>query len=149
MKRLFILDTNVWLAKLRGHPSEVRIRRALSLDLDDVVMILPAAVAGELRSIALQQNYGKKKMDQLDVVFRDAPIIHTNNDIIDAYVEIDAFSQGKHPSLQLGASARNMGKNDIWIAATAKVANAALVTFDKDFDHLHEVMRTVHRFDAS
>jgi|GEM_PF-5599429 hypothetical protein len=35
------------------------------------------------------------------------------------------------PELVKPFSARNMGKNDIWIAATA-----ALITSDQDFDHL-------------
>ena len=29
-----------------------------------------------------------------------------------------------------------MGKNDLWIAATASTYNMTLVTTDKDFDHL-------------
>lgn len=29
-----------------------------------------------------------------------------------------------------------MGKNDVWIAATTKVAGATLLTTDNDFDHL-------------
>ncbi|HVK05454.1 MAG TPA: PIN domain-containing protein [Armatimonadaceae bacterium] len=29
-----------------------------------------------------------------------------------------------------------MGKNDLWIAATAHVTGAALLTTDRDFDHL-------------
>jgi tRNA(fMet)-specific endonuclease VapC len=29
-----------------------------------------------------------------------------------------------------------MGKNDIWIAATAKVTGIPLLTTDPDFDHL-------------
>ena len=30
-----------------------------------------------------------------------------------------------------------MGKNDLWIAATAKATGATLLTTDKDFDHLY------------
>jgi predicted nucleic acid-binding protein len=30
-----------------------------------------------------------------------------------------------------------MGKNDLWIAASASLAGATLITTDKDFDHLH------------
>ena len=58
--------------------------------------------------------------------------------IIDAYAKIDAYSQGKLASkpLPLNMSARNMGKNDIWIAATAHVTQATLLTTDKDFNHL-------------
>ena len=33
-------------------------------------------------------------------------------------------------------SARNMGKNDLWIAATASVYDLELLTMDKDFIHL-------------
>ena len=32
-----------------------------------------------------------------------------------------------------------MGKNDIWIAATAALLGAQLVTVDRDFDHLHGI----------
>ncbi|MEM6767041.1 MAG: hypothetical protein AAF655_19040 [Bacteroidota bacterium] len=35
-------------------------------------------------------------------------------------------------------SARNMGKNDLWLAATANVLGAPLVSTDHDFDHLKE-----------
>ena len=33
-------------------------------------------------------------------------------------------------------SSRSMGKNDLWIAATASVLNVPLLTTDKDFLHL-------------
>ena len=33
-------------------------------------------------------------------------------------------------------SARNMGKNDVWIAATALYLDMELHTTDNDFDHL-------------
>lgn len=32
-----------------------------------------------------------------------------------------------------------MGKNDLWIAATAAVTNTRLLTSDKDFNHLNGV----------
>ena len=32
-----------------------------------------------------------------------------------------------------------MGKNDIWIAATAHASKATLLSTDKDFDHLDGV----------
>jgi len=51
--------------------------------------------------------------------------------IIERYAEIDAFSQNKLPKIPLGLSARNMGKNDLWIAATASILEAKLLTTDK------------------
>jgi len=38
-----------------------------------------------------------------------------------------------------------MGKNDLWIAATASVLNASLITTDKDFVHLDkEFLKLLH-----
>ena len=44
-------------------------------------------------------------------------------------------------------SARNMGKNDIWIAATAAVIGAKLITIDNDFDHLNGAFLEVIKID--
>ncbi len=38
--------------------------------------------------------------------------------------------------LPVGMTARNMGKNDLWIAATAWYLDLLLHTADNDFDHL-------------
>jgi predicted nucleic acid-binding protein len=62
-----------------------------------------------------------------------------SKDVIERYAEIAIFSQGKLSTRPLGKSARNMGKNDLWIAATASVTNAKLLTMDKDFNHLDGV----------
>ena len=59
--------------------------------------------------------------------------------IIKRYAEIDAYSQGNLTDRPLATSARNMGKNDLWIAATASVYEARLLTLDKDFAHLNGV----------
>ena len=56
--------------------------------------------------------------------------------MIDAYAEIDTFSQGKHETKSLNLSARNMGKNDLWIAPTTLITSSKLMTTDKDFLHL-------------
>lgn len=39
-----------------------------------------------------------------------------------------------------------MGKNDLWIAATAALLGLKLVTTDHDFDHLHDVFFEVQKF---
>jgi tRNA(fMet)-specific endonuclease VapC len=38
-----------------------------------------------------------------------------------------------------------MGKNDLWIAATASVLNLALLMMDGEFEHLSGVFLGVHR----
>ena len=63
-------------------------------------------------------------------------VVDDNNSLIQMYSEIDAYSQSQHPTLRLPTSARKMGKNDLWIAATTAVHNATLISTDADFDHL-------------
>jgi hypothetical protein len=76
-------------------------------------------------------------------------IEQNNQPLLDTYVNIDAFSQGKISSpsgKKLNNSARNMGKNDLWIAATAHAMDAILLTTDGDFDHLQNIFFEVQKF---
>jgi hypothetical protein len=63
-----------------------------------------------------------------------APLIR---EITTFYARVEAYSQGKLQGQPLppGLSARNMGKNDIWIAATALYLDLELHTTDNDFNH--------------
>jgi predicted nucleic acid-binding protein len=100
----------------------------------------------ELRSLALQLYWGAKKEQDMHILLRKVPRIDISQEaILQRYAEIDAFSQGKDPirSLPTGMTARNMGKNDLWIAATASAQSATLITTDKDFDHLNGVFFSV------
>jgi len=65
------------------------------------------------------------------------------------YAEIDAYSQGKFALKKFHLSARNMGKNDLWIAATAKVLNLPLITSDNDFNHLENEYLKLTKIDLS
>lgn len=60
-------------------------------------------------------------------------------EVITKYAQRDAYSQGKSEKSRGRFSSRNMGKNDIWIAATASTFDLKLVTTDKDFEHLDGV----------
>jgi len=42
-----------------------------------------------------------------------------------------------------------MGKNDLWIAATASVLSAALLTTDNDFSHLQGYFLQMEKIDYS
>ena len=88
--------------------------------------------------LAFRNRWGEKRLKKLNhffTILRTIPV--TDDDkLITMYCEIDAYSQNQHPSLKLPISARNMGKNDLWIAATTAVRNATLISTDADFDHL-------------
>lgn len=137
--RPFVLDTNTLVYCLRQNPLFDRIEEEQGLANDDAILMVSVATVAELRALVFKFGWGQKKLDALDKLLGELLVVditHGNNELIDAYARIDAFSQGKLPNMQLGLTARNMAKNDLWIAATAHVANATLITSDGDFTHL-------------
>lgn len=98
----------------------------------------------------MQRGWGTPRMQKLATMLDTLPSIPiTRNRLTDRYAEIDAFSQGKDTARPLprGTSARNMSKNDIWIAATASILQYPLITTDHDFNHLHDVFLDVIEID--
>ena len=135
----YLLDTNVLLIYIRDKLTRDYIEREYDPFGEINNPIISVVTVGEIRSIAKRNNWGKKKLDLLDAILADLIIADINSeDVIMKYAEIDAFSQGKLESNPLGTSARNMGKNDLWIAATSEVTRATLLTTDSDFMHLNE-----------
>jgi tRNA(fMet)-specific endonuclease VapC len=49
--------------------------------------------------------------------------------------------------LPSGITARNMGKNDLWIAASAHATKATLLTTGKDFFHLKNMFIEIQYID--
>jgi tRNA(fMet)-specific endonuclease VapC len=104
--------------------------------LDEYISIVTVA---EIRSLAIQFRWGEKNLKNMDEFLAEIPILDINlPDIIERYVNIDCYSKRKHPNLVGNFSAITMGKNDLWIAATASFYECNLVTMDKDFQHLHD-----------
>ena len=68
----------------------------------------------------------------------------SSNDLIEAYIDIESYGENNHPTKRYKNSSRNMGKNDLWIAATTLVTGFELITSDKDFAHLDGEFFKVH-----
>ena len=121
-----VCDTNFVIA---------HIRRQQLLPLR---AILPVIVVGELKAFALRSNWGAQRLAFLQHLIETYPVAFVRQSLTDLYARIDVYSQGKllGQPLPAGMSARNMGKNDIWIAATALEIDMPLHSADNDFDHL-------------
>lgn len=141
----YILDTNILVHYLRGSElSKLIDERYNPLDSTINESIISAVSVGELKSLSKINKWGETRMKQIGTLCEDLIITDINaEDLLEAYAEIDAFSQGKHKEKRLHSSARNMGKNDLWIAATAHVLDATLLTTDQDFSHLEGVFVNV------
>lgn len=121
-----IFDTNLIIR-------HVRLRLPLPAQV-----IIPMVVAGELEAFALKSDWGYQKVTFLRSILDYYPLVEVSRDLTGLYARVDAYSQGKLQghSLPAGMTARNMGKNDIWIAATALYFDFELHTTDNDFNHL-------------
>jgi tRNA(fMet)-specific endonuclease VapC len=144
----YILDTNILVIYVRASKVARNLEKDLGLFAQQNNLIVSAVTVGEIRSLAIQNKWGDRKVERLNQLLERFLIADINvKEIIEKYAEIDAFSQGKLPGTLTKFSARNMGKNDLWIAATGAVLNLVLVTTDSDFDHLNGQYLTVQKVD--
>mgnify|MGYP000651409783 CR=1 FL=1 len=133
----YLLATN----RIISYSRESRIAKKIEDDYDlfddKNSLAISVVTLGEIDAFIKKLGIGDKRKRRIEeVVSRLAKVSITTKEIIDRYGDIDAYSQGKLMQRKGNFSARNMGKNDIWIAATASVYDLTLLTTDKDFDHL-------------
>ncbi|MFO0930511.1 MAG: PIN domain-containing protein [Gemmataceae bacterium] len=125
-----MLDTNVVVALVRGNDLGRYLDATHQLTGSTGKVALSVVSVGELFALANKFGWGATRRAQLSAILSAFPLINLDAGIIAAYAEIDAASD---------AAGRPMGKNDVWIAATARVIDATVLTTDRDFDHLHGV----------
>jgi tRNA(fMet)-specific endonuclease VapC len=142
-----IYDTNILLQLLRNADSMERLQFKLgSQYLEDFISIVTVA---EICSLTIQFNWGNPRINKMTEVLSDLSILDINSpEIVDRYVEIDCYSKRKHPNLVSDFSAIKMGKNDLWIAATASLHQCTLLTMDLDFNHLHDKFVDIVYFES-
>lgn len=132
-----LLDTNLLLIYNRSNEIAKLIEKDYNLFSHENNIAISVVSVGEIKSILYQSGVGEKRIELLEErLSKLIKIGIDHKEIIEKYIEIDAFSQGKHKFKESHFSSRNMGKNDLWIAATASALKLKLVTTDKDFDHL-------------
>ena len=140
----YFLHTNIVILYLREDPLIQLIEdkfNPLSLDNEAFLSVVSK---GELNALSKKNDWGEARIRKVERICDELLITDINSeDVIERYGEIDAFSQGRLKNRPSRFSARNMSKNDLWIAATASVTKATLLTTDRDFEHLNGVFLTV------
>jgi tRNA(fMet)-specific endonuclease VapC len=138
-----VLDTCVIIHIIRQSKTGQKCMTLLKEFDANPNIIISVVTKGELESFAKQQDWGQSKINILTHFLTQVTYIDIENadkKLIEGYSKIDAFSKRKIPdstgNLKVG-SAHKMGKNDLWIAASAYAINAPLLTADGDFDHLN------------
>ena len=138
----FLLDTNILVHYIRQPELLSDFENKYQPFGNQNVALISIVTEAEMKSLAIQFDWGEKKKQQLEKLlgyFLKVPIQTEKQ--IKVYAEMDAYSKHKDPVRKYpkGYSSITVGKNDLWIAATAYVTNSKLVTTDNDFDHLNRV----------
>jgi tRNA(fMet)-specific endonuclease VapC len=129
--QLFLLDTSVIIHLVRGKEVAQRILSYYDLIHCQPRPLVSVVSLAEVRVMADVHQWGEAKRDALARTLQSLVVVDINHPlVIDAYVRIDLHAR-KHPK-----GARQMGKNDLWIAACAAAADAFLLSTDEDFEHL-------------
>src|SRR5258708_16474505 len=85
----------------------------------------------EMRQGALDANWGPRKCDVLETYLADFSVLHSDSILCSTWAAI------RNESVRKG---RRMSSADAWIAATALVPSASLVTNNpSDFRHLDKL----------
>jgi len=133
----YVLDTNVVLFYLKDNHTKHFIEEQFGPFKSGNTAIISIVTIGEIGVLARKNGWGDKRLKIVEKLYDKLVIVDINSqDIIDAYIDVDSFSQGKHSRKEFKHSSRNMGKNDVWIAATTIVTGSELISSDKDFEHL-------------
>jgi tRNA(fMet)-specific endonuclease VapC len=144
---IYFIDTNLMLDLVRNNALSIQLAQKYDWFSAAHTTCVSIVTVGEMYAIARKNGWGERKIQNFEEKMSNFLIIPiSSEDIVEAYAEIDAYSQAKHPEKPLpkGTTARNMGKNDLWIAATAHVLAAKFFTTDKDFTHLKDTYLDIH-----
>lgn len=130
----YFLDTNILVHLIRRDSVGEHLINHYSLLIIEPRPLISDVTEGELRSLAIQWNWGVQKRNQMEFMLSSFWRFAINRpSVFEAYATIDAYCES------LGMP---MGKNDVWIAASSRISEATLLTTDKDFDHLNGVFIT-------
>jgi len=140
--KIFILDTNILLGYIRGAGFASYVEKKFDLFNPDNISLISIVSHAEIYSLANKLGWGKLKIDLMNELLNKVPHVKIDSyALINAFAEIDSFNEGKHQTKKLpqNMSSRKIEDNDVWIAATAYVLKATLISTDKHFEHLNNV----------
>ena len=120
-----LLDTNIVIALLVG---EKNVLEGLQ-KVDEV--FLSNVVLGELYYGAYKSEQSRNNIERIEELAKSSVVISSDENVAQKYGEIKNA---------LRAKGRPIPENDIWIAATAILYHLTLITRDKHFDEVENLL---------
>jgi tRNA(fMet)-specific endonuclease VapC len=125
MAARLVIDTDVASFVFKWHPEFAPRYVGIIRGSELVISFMTVA---EMQQGALGANWGQRKRDLLEAYLSDFSILHSNSILCSTWAAV------RNESVRKG---RQMSSADAWIASTALVLSAPLVTNNpKDYRHL-------------
>lgn len=124
---IILLDTGVLLHLFRRDPFGHRIENAYEVWKRIEQPLISTVTLGEILAFANRNSYGAEKRAKLNAVIAEIIVVDIRRPMAERFAEIQASQQ---------AIGKPIGENDTWIAATAMITGATLLTADRDFAKL-------------
>ena len=115
MAALYLLDTNILIAALKGRPEVQRRLETVPLS----AMRLSVIVLGELEFGAEKSRHGERNRARLATLVERLPLVGIDHETTRHYAQVRSA---------LERQGKPIGANDTWIAAQALAIDATLVT---------------------
>lgn len=133
----YTLDTNILLFYVRDADTRKFIEKTYAPFDHNNEAIISIVTVGEIMVLAAANNWGEQKLKLVQKLIDNSIIVELRSeDLISNYIEIEKYNLNIHPFKRRVGSHIKMGKNDIWIAATAMATQSTLLTSDHGFKHL-------------
>lgn len=127
-----LLDTNVVLLLVRGGAAGQRLDGLFGIRARPERPLLSIVSIAEARVLARHRSWGEAKTQALEALLRELVILDVSHErVLDRYAEFRVL---------LRARGKALSDNDVWIAACAAAAGATLLTTDRDFEALADVV---------
>jgi len=128
----YLLDTSILVVLVRGGKLGRYMEDQYHLSAHPSRPLISIISVGEALKAAKEFGWGENKINTLwELLGNFVWVGNQRREILESYAEIAHYCEGQMKP------AKTKPQNDYWIAATAKVTGATLLTTDKHFDDLH------------
>jgi predicted nucleic acid-binding protein len=127
MATAYLLDTTVLLHWTRGKAQATAIEQRYNLLASPLRPLVCEVSLGEMLAFSRNLQWSDAQRQRMKAVHEHVTVIDiSDRRVLEAYADLSTLAQSSGWGIF-------QGKNDLWVAAAAKVANAHLITMDKDF----------------
>jgi len=126
--KLYLLDTNILVALIRAGPVGQYVETTYALTTQPFRPLVSVVSVGETLKLTKRLGWSDVKISRMQELLQNLVRVDIGHpQVLEAYAEIACHCEQSHSTKP---------QNDYWIAATANVTGALLLTTDKHFDSL-------------